>query len=146
MVRIPAGPLGESQVRPAERQRAPTQKTLNCSICFMPIFGVRKGYRMWTSKGGPLRTPTYSFLAACQVPCQFTFAPPSYRAISISFLCLQPATERVGRPSESQEALEGKKMLLAALVCVCYSLFYLVSYYEEWPAPQTQHKKTPSRP
>ena len=39
-------------------------------------------------------------------------APPlaGLRAISISFLCsLQPATERVERPGESQEALDRKK-------------------------------------
>ena len=39
--------------------------SLNCSICFMPIFGVGKVYRIWTPKGGPPQFSTWMFVSSC---------------------------------------------------------------------------------
>ena len=49
--------LKEFQLCDSRRLRKTPQyrkmMSLNCSICLMPIFGVGKGYRIWTPKGGP---------------------------------------------------------------------------------------------
>ena len=37
----------------ARKRKTRKMMSLNCSICFMPVFGVGKAYRIWTPKGGP---------------------------------------------------------------------------------------------
>ena len=48
----------------ARKRKMHKMMSLNCSICFMPVFGVGKVYRIWTPKGGPPQFSTWMFVSS----------------------------------------------------------------------------------